>query len=174
MCWASFWNELAGTTLGETLRKRIFQPLEMIDTGFTFASSQANRLARPLAVDPIAKLPQAMRDRTQPFANDCGTGCAVSMYSTVFRPRIRVWPSTSYPNLNGYGFGLGVAVRRGSGVSGMMGSPGDYNWGGGYGTYFWVDPKEQLAVVCMAAAPGAARIRVRQLITTLTLQAIEK
>ena len=77
-----------------------------------------------------------------------------------------------YPNINGYGFGLSVAVRRGYGIAGMMGSPGDYHWGGGNGTYFWVDPKEELAAVFMAAAPGAARIRNRQIITSLVLQAI--
>ena len=77
-----------------------------------------------------------------------------------------------YSNINGYGFGLSVAVRRGYGIAGMMGSPGDYHWGGANGTYFWVDPKEELAAVFMAAAPGAARIRNRQIITSLVLQAI--
>lgn len=55
-----------------------------------------------------------------------------------------------YPNLNGgYGFGLSVAVRRAGGVAGIMGSAGDYHWGGGAGTYFWVNPEEELAVVFM-------------------------
>lgn len=53
-----------------------------------------------------------------------------------------------------------------------MGSPGDYHWGGANGTFFWVDPREDLAVVFMAATPGAARIRYRQVITSLALQAI--
>lgn len=78
----------------------------------------------------------------------------------------------TYGTLNGgYGFGLGVAVRRGTGGAGMMGSPGDFHWGGAGGTYFWVDPKEELAVVFMAAAP-AARLRTRQLLPALVLQAI--
>ncbi|MBM2803154.1 MAG: penicillin-binding protein [Deltaproteobacteria bacterium] len=76
------------------------------------------------------------------------------------------------PNINGYGFGLSVAVRRGSGVAGVMGSPGDYHWGGAMGTFFWVDPKEELAVVFMAATPGATRLHYRQVITSLVLQAI--
>ena len=76
-------------------------------------------------------------------------------------------------NINGYGFGLSVAVRRGSGLGGIMGSPGDFHWGGGSGTYFWVDPKEELSVVFLAAAPGETRNRMRQLITTAVLQAIE-
>ena len=31
---------------------------------------------------------------------------------------------------------------------------GDFGWGGAFGTYFWVDPKEELVVVFMATAPG--------------------
>src|ERR1700737_4790895 len=46
--------------------------------------------------------------------------------------------------LKGYGFGLGVRVRRSSGENGWMGSIGDFGWAGALGTYFWIDPKEQL------------------------------
>ena len=31
----------------------------------------------------------------------------------------------------------------------MAGSAGDYYWSGVFGTYFWVDPKEQLVAVYM-------------------------
>jgi CubicO group peptidase (beta-lactamase class C family) len=55
----------------------------------------------------------------------------------------------------------------------MPGSPGDFNWGGGSGTYFWVDPREELSVVLMAAAPGEIRNRLRQLVTATVLQALE-
>ncbi len=82
----------------------------------------------------------------------------------------RLW---SRGNVHGYGFGLSVAVRRATVGSGMLGTPGDFNWGGGSGTYFWVDPKEELAVVFMAAAPGEIRNRLRQLITSTVLQALD-
>jgi CubicO group peptidase (beta-lactamase class C family) len=75
-------------------------------------------------------------------------------------------------HLDGYGFGLGVAVRRVPGVAGIMGSPGDYRWSGAQGTLFWVDPKEELAVVYMAQTPGAIRAHYRQVIATLVQQAI--
>ena len=46
--------------------------------------------------------------------------------------------------LQGYGFGLGVRVRRNNGENGWLGSPGDFGWAGALGTYFWIDPKEEL------------------------------
>ena len=51
--------------------------------------------------------------------------------------------------LKGYGFGLGVRVRRSTGENGWMGSVGDYGWAGALGTYFWIDPKEQLIGIVM-------------------------
>lgn len=54
-------------------------------------------------------------------------------------------------NLAGYGFGLGVRVRRSSGRSGWLGSPGDFGWAGARGTYFWIDPKEQtIGIILMS------------------------
>ncbi len=76
------------------------------------------------------------------------------------------------PAATGYGFGLGFAVRRQAGIAAMAGSAGDYYWSGVYGTYFWVDPKEQLAVVFMAAAPGLIRLRYRQMTRNLVYQAL--
>jgi CubicO group peptidase (beta-lactamase class C family) len=76
------------------------------------------------------------------------------------------------PAATGYGFGLGVAVRRQDGIAAMAGSAGDFYWSGVYGTYFWVDPKEQLSVVFMAAAPGLIRLRYRQMTRNLVYQAL--
>lgn len=79
---------------------------------------------------------------------------------------------TMDPAATGYGFGLGVAVRRQDGISALAGSQGDYYWSGVYGTYFWVDPFEGLTVVLMAATPGPYRLRMRQLIRAGVYQAI--
>lgn len=43
-----------------------------------------------------------------------------------------------------YGFGLGVCVRKGIEGSFTPGSAGQFGWGGAAGTWFWVDPKEEL------------------------------
>ena len=79
---------------------------------------------------------------------------------------------TMDPSAMGYGFGLGFAVRRHTGTSSIPGSAGDYYWSGVYGTYFWVDPKERMSVVFMAATPGLLRLRYRQLVRGLVYQAI--
>ena len=55
--------------------------------------------------------------------------------------------------LQGYGFGLGVRVRRNNGENGWLGSPGDFGWAGALGTYFWIDPKEQLIGIIMMQTP---------------------
>ncbi|MGZ9077564.1 MAG: serine hydrolase domain-containing protein [Burkholderiales bacterium] len=88
-------------------------------------------------------------------------------------PEVDMTHLRAYPNINGYGFGLGVAVRRGAGVSGVNSSPGEFHWAGSTGTYFWCDPVEQLAVVFMAHAPGAIRFYHRQLLHALVTQALD-
>ena len=87
-------------------------------------------------------------------------------------PEIDATLLRAYPNINGYGFGLGVAVRRGRGISGVNSSPGEFHWAGSTGTYFWCDPVEELAVVFMAHAPGAIRYYHRQLLHALVTQAL--
>jgi len=54
----------------------------------------------------------------------------------------------------GYGFGLGVAVRTEAGVSHWAGSVGEYEWSGGSGTYFLVDPKEDMFAILMIQSPS--------------------
>lgn len=73
----------------------------------------------------------------------------------------------------GYGFGLGFAVRKQAGLAAVPGSPGEFTWGGYAGTYFWVDPAEDLAVVFMSQAPGPRRQHYRRLIRQLVYQAID-
>lgn len=74
-------------------------------------------------------------------------------------------------HMDGFGFGLGVAVRTQAGVAGVPGTPGEFLWSGAQGTKFWVDPKEQMAVVFLANTPGPVRRPYRELIKTL-VQAI--
>ena len=57
----------------------------------------------------------------------------------------------------GYGFGLGVAVRTATGQATRPGSAGHYSWSGLGGTFFFVDPAEDLFAILLTQAPGQLR-----------------
>jgi CubicO group peptidase (beta-lactamase class C family) len=61
------------------------------------------------------------------------------------------WEQRSTPDIDrpGFGFGLGLGVVTDAAAIGVLGSDGEFNWGGAAGTIFWVDPVEQLVVVSM-------------------------
>ena len=73
----------------------------------------------------------------------------------------------------GQGLGLGFCVRTEPGLNPNPGSVGDYNWAGAYGTYFWIDPKEQLFAIMMTNAP-AQRLHYRALLRDYVYQAMIK
>ncbi len=50
---------------------------------------------------------------------------------------------------NGFGFGLGFAVVTDTAAQGIIGSAGQFWWGGAAGTIFWIDPAEDIVVVSM-------------------------
>jgi CubicO group peptidase (beta-lactamase class C family) len=72
----------------------------------------------------------------------------------------------------GYTFGLGFAVRQGPGIAGVPGSAGEFMWAGYAGTYFWVDPKEEIVAVYMTQAPTTIRAYYRRLFKQLVYAAI--
>jgi CubicO group peptidase (beta-lactamase class C family) len=71
----------------------------------------------------------------------------------------------------GQGFGLGVNVRTHPGRNPNAGSVGDYCWSGLSGTYFWIDPSEELIVVLMMQAPEL-RVHYRALLRDLVYAAL--
>ena len=94
------------------------------------------------------------------------------MLSDQLGPNTKNLIGNADPTRADYGFGLGLAVRTTPGVIKMMGSVGQFSWPGASGTDWWVDPKEELAVVYMSAAPGPIRWHYRQTINALVYQAI--
>jgi CubicO group peptidase (beta-lactamase class C family) len=94
------------------------------------------------------------------------------MLSDQLGPNIRNLVGNADPTRADYGFGLGLAVRTTPGVVRMMGSVGQFSWPGASGTDWWVDLKEELAVVYLSAAPGPIRWHYRQKINALVYQAI--
>ncbi|NBP47055.1 MAG: hypothetical protein EBU64_03200, partial [Burkholderiaceae bacterium] len=79
-----------------------------------------------------------------------------------------------YPGSAGYGFGLGVAVRKERGVAAINGNIGDFTWNGAYGTIFWADPVEKLVVVMMGTATGEIRKTHREQVNALIYGALNK
>ena len=71
----------------------------------------------------------------------------------------------------GQGFGLGFCVRKEAGRNPVPGSVGEFYWSGVHGTYFWIDPAEQLIGILMLCAPELRR-HYRALMRQLTYQAL--
>jgi CubicO group peptidase (beta-lactamase class C family) len=82
-------------------------------------------------------------------------------------------PGSLYLPGAGFGFGLGFAVRKDAGVSPFAGTVGELNWGGAGGTYFWVDPKEDMFVVFMMQSPRQ-RVPYRFLLKEMVYAAVTK
>ncbi len=78
------------------------------------------------------------------------------------------------PHRDGYGFGLGVAVRVHPGMAAVPGNPGEYTWNGANGTGYFADPKEQLVVAYGTAAPGELRKFYREQVQNLVYGALVK
>ena len=55
----------------------------------------------------------------------------------------------------GFGFGLGWGVVTDPIAARVLGSAGEYNWGGAAGTLFWIDPVEEMVVIGMIQLMGS-------------------
>jgi CubicO group peptidase (beta-lactamase class C family) len=51
--------------------------------------------------------------------------------------------------MHGYGFVLGFGVHVDDAQAGLLGSVGEYAWGGYAGTSFFIDPREELIAILM-------------------------
>jgi CubicO group peptidase (beta-lactamase class C family) len=73
----------------------------------------------------------------------------------------------------GMGFGLTGAVSLGPARTGVIGSAGDFMWGGAASTTFWVDPTEDLTVVFMTQLLPSGTFNFRGQLRTLVYPAID-
>jgi CubicO group peptidase (beta-lactamase class C family) len=90
------------------------------------------------------------------------------------RSTVPLAPGQLLMGVDGYTFGLGFMVRQGQGLASVDGSAGEYMWAGAAGTFFWIDPKEQMAVVVMSQVPGPIRPYYRRMIKQLISSAVVK
>jgi CubicO group peptidase (beta-lactamase class C family) len=73
----------------------------------------------------------------------------------------------------GVGFSLACGVTMNPARTHVPGSVGEYFWGGAASTAFWIDPKENLAVVFMTQVIGSeARLALRRDLRTLVYSAL--
>jgi CubicO group peptidase (beta-lactamase class C family) len=191
---------VSGKTLGAFLTERILAPLQMAETGFFTGRDNAARLADAFPTDPWNGDKVQLFDMLEQPAMESGGGGLVSttmdyarfaqmllnggaldgnriigrktlelMASDHLNPQVKIEGALMPP---GHGFGLGFAVRTQAGIAPFAGSVGQFFWSGMAGTFFWIDPKEDLFAVFMMQGPGQ-RQYIRDLLRTGVYAAVE-
>jgi CubicO group peptidase (beta-lactamase class C family) len=191
---------VSGKTLSAFLTERILAPLQMTETAFFTGEENATRLAEPFANDPwngdkiqlfnMLEKPVmesgggGLVSTTMDYARFCqmllnggalegtrliGRKTLQLMASNHLAPLVKIEGTLVQP---GHGFGLGFAVRTQGGIAPFAGSVGQFFWSGMGGTFFWIDPVEDLFAVFMSQAPGQ-RQYTRTLVRNLVYAAIE-
>jgi CubicO group peptidase (beta-lactamase class C family) len=72
----------------------------------------------------------------------------------------------------GIGFGLGFSVMINPAKAQILGTAGEYAWGGAASTAFWCDPAEDMAVVLLTQLYPSSTYPIRRDLRVLTYQAI--
>ncbi|MDA1372307.1 MAG: serine hydrolase [Proteobacteria bacterium] len=195
-------EKLAGQSFGAFLEERIFEPLGMTDTDFHVPAEKASRFAQIYNYDDSGKLTAAELFPGADFLEDpvfeSGGGGLVSSTMDYMRfsqmllnggelDGVRILaPLTvdlmhrdqtpanmagSVLGSRGTSFGLDFAVIEDP-VEAESYSAGTYYWGGAAGTWFWIDPVEDLVFVGMIQQGGAGIPDVRSTSQRLVYQSI--
>jgi CubicO group peptidase (beta-lactamase class C family) len=190
---------VSGKSLGAFLTERILAPLQMAETAFFTDEANAGRLAEPFAKDPWngeeVKLFNMLEkpvmesgggglvSTTMDYARFCQMllgGGSLDGNRIIGRKTLELMASDHLaPDVKingdlvpvGHRFGLGFAVRTETGIAPFLGSTGQFFWSGMAGTFFWIDPKEELFAVFMMQGPGQ-RQYTRSLVRNLVYAAV--
>ncbi len=193
-------EQLSGQPLAEFLHERIFEPLGMVDTAFYVPEGKLDRVAlQHRVVDGTLGLADGSRSRitTSPPAGPSGGGglygtagdyikFAQMMLNggelngqrllgtrTVEMMRTNHMSDESLPTRRaGEGWGLGFSVVMDAATTGEAWGDGSYYWVGIAGTWFWIDPVNDLTLVGMIQHQGRAIQEVQGLSRNLVYQAI--
>lgn len=169
---------VTGKSFDTYLNENIFGPLRIRDVCFLLDEEQQERVARVYTCaegkDPVAVTYDKSDDlfRIDPIISGYFSG-AGGLYGSlngyeritlmllgegsldgvrILKPETVRKMATPYGNKNlpipGLCWGLSIAVYDGTGRSRWIG-PGSFGWSGGFGTHFYVDPKNDLAVLFM-------------------------
>jgi CubicO group peptidase (beta-lactamase class C family) len=191
---------VSGKSLSAFLTERILAPLQMTETAFQTGEANAGRLAEPFPTDPWSGDKVALFNMLEKPVMESGGGGLVSttmdyarfcqmllgggtldgvriigrktlqlMASDHLGPHVKIEGDLMPP---GHGFGLGFAVRTQGGIAPFAGSVGQFFWSGMGGTFFWIDPVEDLFAVFMSQGPGQ-RQYTRTLLRNLVYAALE-
>jgi CubicO group peptidase (beta-lactamase class C family) len=80
-----------------------------------------------------------------------------------------VFSETPY---DGIGFGLGFSVMLDPATAQILGSPGEFAWGGAASTYFFIDPEEDMLVIFMTQLMPSSAYPIRREMRVLAYQSI--
>lgn len=191
---------VSGKSLSAYLTERILAPLQMAETAFHTGPENAGRLAEPFANDPWTGEPIKLFNMLEQPVMQSGGGGLVSttmdyarfcqmllgggtldgsriigrktlrlMASNHLDASVKIGGTLLSP---GHGFGLGFAVRTDDGMAPFAGSAGQFFWSGVGGTFFWIDPAEDLFAVFMMQGPGQ-REHLRTMLRSLVYAAVE-
>jgi CubicO group peptidase (beta-lactamase class C family) len=192
---------VSGKSLSAFLTERILAPLQMSETAFHTGQENADRLAEPFPADPWTGEKVQLFNMLEKPVMESGGGGLVSttmdyarfcqmllnggvldgnriigrktldlMASDHLGPKVKLELGELVPA--GHSFGLGFAVRTVQGMAPFAGSVGQFYWSGRGGTFFWIDPKEELFAVFMSQGPGQ-RLYFRTLLRSLVYAALE-
>jgi CubicO group peptidase (beta-lactamase class C family) len=192
---------VSGTSLYAFEKERLLDPLGMPDTAFKVDDSKRSRVAEPLpgdiALSTIRGLGDPVRRRRWESGGGGMVGTAADfarfaqmllnggtldgkrylkpetvslMTSDLVPPESGIARDYYYFPSGDSGFGLGFAVRV---VEDPLLPAGEYRWDGAGGTFFFVDPKDDLLAVCMLASPSQ-RQRIQIELKKLIYQALQK
>ncbi|HZF30161.1 MAG TPA: serine hydrolase domain-containing protein [Gammaproteobacteria bacterium] len=168
------------------LKERIFTPLGMPDSGFSFTGRQAERVATIYTRRPGSNLepnPQQQLDAVY-FSGAGGLATSAEDYlqlaqmllnggelagKRILGPRtVELMVANHTGDMvngqfgrpaHGMGFGLGMQVVLDPIAADLAVSKGAFSWPGGSGVAFWVEPAEQLVSVYMVQGGAAAPLR---------------
>ena len=191
---------VSGKSLGTYLTERILAPLQMAETGFHTGEQNAGRLAEAFPTDPwTGDKVQLFNMLEQPVMESGGGGLVSTTMDyarfaqmllnggtldgnrIIGRKTLHLMASNHLAHSvkvdsplmpAGHGFGLGFAVRTHDGLAPFPGSLGEFFWSGMAGTFFWIDPKEDLFAVFMMQGPGQ-RQYIRIMLRNLVAAAVE-
>ncbi|MGB5431277.1 serine hydrolase domain-containing protein [Eudoraea sp.] len=163
-------EHFSGMTTAEFLQIRIFDPLEMKDTGYNIPTNDQDRWVPVHNINEEGKLVNS--DQQLPIEGNMVYGGTHGLFSTaddymkfcqmmlnggkgngkrLLSPKtVEIMTMNQVGDLYyGQGFGLGFGITTDVAKSKALGSKGVYYWSGAYSTYFFIDPKEDLIAILM-------------------------